>query len=342
MSNKQVSRGRRSSRKKRAASKRNFGKGRSLGYAVKVALDDHYSRESHFNTRATHKQRAVTFVKFCLNHRVRDARDIDRNFMLRFGEYVRERIIGEFRWAGDQVDSQISVAYGHNLISTANIVMRAFRGDDLLKISGHEVLGVCRKSVRTREIQADIVDAKYAADEAIASGFDRGAAVILLARTFGVRVREAILQDLDRMKLELKKTGEAAILEGCKGGRKSRDRTVKANEQRLEALSYAIEVRPRGSRNLLSETDSVKSFLLRELNPCRRLLKRAGIPTFHELRAAFAQDIYEEILDGPSPLKAPVRELVLDRTAREEVSRQLGHNRISVASSYIGGALHAS
>lgn len=342
MSNKQVSRGRRSSRKKRPSSKENFGKGRQLGYAVKQALDDYYSRVSHYNTRATHKQRAVTFVQFCQRHGVEDARKIDREFIVNFGQYVRQRIEREFQWPDGTVDGQVSVAYAHNLISTANVIMRAFRGDNTLKISGKEVLGVCRKSVRTREIQADVVDAKDAADQAIVSGFERGSAVILLARAWGMRVREAILADLDRMMREIKRTGEAAILEGCKGGRKSRDRTIRVNELRMEALRFAIEVRPAGSKNLLSETDTVKRFLLREINPCRLILKKADVRTFQELRAGFAQDIYEEILEGPSPLKQPIRDKVMDRIARAEVSRQLGHNRISVASSYIGGTRYAA
>lgn len=342
MSNKQVSRGRRSSRKKPPETKINYGKGRQLAYAVKNAVDDHYSRVSHYNTRATHKQRAVTFVQFCKFHGVKDARNIDREFVLSFGQYVRQRIEGEFQWSDGTVDAQISVAYAHNLISTMNVIMQAFRGDSVLKISGKEVLGVCRKSVRTREIQADVVDAKDAADRAIVAGFERGSAVILLARAWGMRVREAILQDLDRMMREIEKYGEAAILEGCKGGRRSRDRTIRANEFRMEALRFAIEVRPAGSKNLLSETDTVKRFLLREINPCRLILKRAGVPTFQELRAGFAQDVYEEILEGPSPLKQPIRDKILDRIARAEVSRQLGHNRISVASSYIGGTRHAA
>jgi len=342
MSNKQVSRGRRSSRKKRPSRKENFGRGRQLGYAVREALDDYYSRVSHYNTRATHKRRAVTFIHFCRRHGVTDARDIDREFVLSFGQYVRQRIEGEYQWLDGTVDAQISVAYAHNLISTMNVIMRAFRGDNALKISGRDVLGVCRKSVRTREIQADVVDTKDAVDRAMVEGFCLAAAVMMLARAWGMRVREAILADLDRMMREIKRTGEAAILEGCKGGRRSRDRTVRANEFRMEALRFAIEVRPKGSKNLLSESDTVKRFLLREINPCRLILKQAGVPSFQELRAGFAQDVYEEILEGPSPLKQPIRDKVMDRIARTEVSRQLGHNRISVASSYIGGTRHAA
>jgi hypothetical protein len=342
MSNKQVGKGRRSSPKKNPKRQKNYGKGESLGYAANVALDDFYTRASHFSTRATHKHRAKAFVKYCKWQKMRDVRDIDKPFVLQFGAYVKGRLKVGYWWPDGSIDKPVSVAYAHNLISTVNILMRAFRGDDELKVSAREVLGVCRNSMRTKEIQADIVDTQHAANLAIAKGFERGAAVMMLNRAWGMRVREAILQDLDRMKREILATGEAAILEGCKGGRKCRSRTIKVNEFRLEALNYAIEVRPQGSRNLLSETDTVKRFLLRELNPCRPLLKSAGVPTFHELRAGFAQDIYEEIMQGPSPLKQPIRDKVMDRVARDEVARQLGHNRRGVAGAYVGGVRNAA
>jgi hypothetical protein len=342
MSNKSVKRGCRSAKRRRPDYRRNYSYGKKLGEAIHKALDQHYGRDSHFNTRSTHKRRSALFVRYCKRCGMNDARKIDREFILQFGAYIKARLNADYEWPDGDVDEQISVAYAHNAISTTNTIMRAFRGDDALKVSAREVLGVCRKSVRTKEIKADVVDAKYAVNVAIAAGFERGAALILLARAWGMRVRECILQDLDRMKCEIEVSGEAAILEGCKGGRKSKDRTIKANEFRMEALEFAIEVRPAGSRNLLSKTDTVKSFLKTEVNPCRQFLLLSGIPHFMELRAGFAQDIYEEVMGGPSPLKGPIRDTVMDRIAREEVSRQLGHNRVSVASSYVGGMRNAA
>ena len=342
MSNKSVKRGCRSAKRRRPDYKRNYSYGKKLDEAIHRALDQYYGRDSHFNTRATHKRRAALFVTYCKRHGTNDARKIDREFILQFGAYIKARLDGDYEWPDGDVDEEISVAYTHHAISTVNIVMRAFRGDDALKVSAREVLGVCRKSVRTKEVKADVLDARYAANVAIAFGFELGAAVIVLARAWGMRVRECILQDLDRMKREIEANGEAAILEGCKGGRRAKNRTIKANEFRMEALNYAIEVRPKGSRNLLSETDTVKSFLRTEINPCREFLRSSGIPHFMELRAGFAQDIYEEVMGGPSPLKGPIRDTVMDRIAREEVSRQLGHNRVSVASAYVGGMRNAA
>ncbi|WP_144820422.1 integrase domain-containing protein [Marinobacter piscensis] len=342
MSNKSVAKGRRSAKRKRPEQCKNYGKGERLLEAAHCAVDQFYGRDSHYNTRATHKKRVPVFVNFCRRHGINDARKINREFVLQFGAYIKARLDGDFEWPDGTLDQRISVAYAHHIMSTVNILMKAFRGDNALQVSARDVLGVCRQSVRVKPIEADVVDTLYAADHAVANGFERGAAVMRLARAWGMRVRECILQDLDRMKREIEATGEAAILEGCKGGRKSKDRTIKATEFRMEALNYAIEVRPKGSRNLLSETDTVKSFLLRVVNPCRKFLKRAGVPTFRELRAGFAQDIYEEVMAGPSPLKEAIRDKIMDRVARAEVARQLGHSRVSVASAYVGGLRNAA
>ncbi|PPK49852.1 integrase domain-containing protein [Marinobacter persicus] len=342
MSNNSVARGRRSAKRKKPDGNKNYGLGKKLLEAAHRAVDQFYGRDSHYNTRATHKKRMVVFVNFCRYHGINDARKIDRECVLQFGSYIKARLESDYEWPDGTVDQRISVAYAHNAISTVNILMKAFRGDDALKVSGKQVLGVCRQSVRVRPIEADVVDTQYAADQAIANGFERGAAVMRLARAWGMRVRECILQDLDRMKREIEATGEATILEGCKGGRRSKDRTIRATEFRMEALNYAIEVRPEGSRNLLSEADTVKSFLLSEVNPCRQFLKFSGVPHFRELRAGFAQDVYEEVMAGPSPLKEAIRDKIMDRVAREEVARQLGHNRVSVASAYVGGTRNAA
>lgn len=211
------------------------------------------------------------------------------------------------------------------------------RRDERLHLSARQALGVARSNVRKTQIEAHIADTKSATDRMVAAGMGRGAAVVLLARAWGMRTTEAMLQNLDRMKHEVMQTGGAAILEGTKGGRKCRSRTVPAGDFQREALDFALSVRPAESRCLLSKTDNAIGFYRTILNRCRRILRKCGIPSYRELRAGFAQDVYEKIVRGPSPLRSPIRDRVLDRIAREAVARLLGHARFQVASSYIGG-----
>jgi hypothetical protein len=317
--------------------KLNFGFGKMLLFAFKVAIDLFYGCHDHYGTRRSHKIRVRIFAQFCRRQGIRDARAIDHEVITAYGEYLRHRLKQPFTWPDGETDKIISTSYAHNLISTVNTCMHAMRRDDELHLSARKALKVARSNIRKTQIEADIADTKTAADRMVAAGMGRGAAVVMFARAWGMRPNEAMLQDLDRMKREVAETGTATILEGTKGGRKCQSRAVPAGELQREALDFALSVRPPESRCLLSKTDNAVSFYRAVLNRCRRILKKLGIPSYRELRSGFAQDVYEEIVQGPSPLRGPIRDRVLDRIAREEIARLLGHARLQVASSYIGG-----
>ncbi|MCK0164941.1 integrase domain-containing protein [Marinobacter sp. S6332] len=317
--------------------KRNYGYGKQLLYAFSMALNALLGQQDHFGTRRTHRIRIRVFVEFCQRHGIRDARDIDLELVEAYGNYLRHRLHHAYEWADGRRDNTVAASYAHNLISTVNTCMYALRRDEKLHLSARKALGVARSNVRKTQIHADMADTKSAADRMIASGNELGAAVVLLTRAWGMRTEEAYLQDLERMMREVAATGSAAILEGTKGGRRCRSRTISAGEFQREALEFALSVRPAGSKCLLLEADSAITFYRRELGRCRRILKKCGIPSFRELRSGFAQDVYEEIVRGPSPLRGPIGDRVLDRVARQTVARLLGHGRPQVASSYIGG-----
>jgi len=61
---------------------------------------------------------------------------------------------------------------------------------------------------------------------------------------------------------------------------------------------------------------------------------------FHELRAAYACERYEQITQHRAPINGGQCYLVdrnLDRDARRQISYELGHGRIDVIGAYIGG-----
>lgn len=325
-------------KKIKRADKKNFGVGNKLLYVLLIIFDIYYGKNDHFGTRRSHKTRIRVFAAYCRRHNIRDARDITRETVADYGLYLRHRLTSEYQWENGDVDGKISVSYAHNLLSTVNTAMHILRGDYRLKISAREMLGKARSNVRETQIQADIADVHMAVSILIARGELRAAAVLLLCRAFGMRVTEAVLQDLPRMLREMEKHGSAAILEGTKGGRKCKSRAIPDNEFRRYALEFALSVMPKGSHCLLSRADNVQRFLQTTLNRARRVLRNCGIPSFRELRAGFAEDIYEEIVGGPSPLKGgTILCKALDLYAREVVARLLGHGRPWVSVSYIGG-----
>lgn len=93
--------------------------------------------------------------------------------------------------------------------------------------------------------------------------YERVAAIVMLTRVTGMRLREAILADLPRLHREAKEWGGINIQDGTEGGRSgaSAPRWVTATEQINVAIQLARATSPFGSRNLLARDETYAAFL---------------------------------------------------------------------------------
>ena len=84
---------------------------------------------------------------------------------------------------------------------------------------------------------------------------------------------------------------------------------------------------------------SWKEFNIHINNIALPRLHKHKLGTIHELRAAFACDVYFKITRFPPPCISGFRlpEKEDDYHAREIISYYLGHGRINVVGAYIGG-----
>lgn len=170
----------------------------------------------------------------------------------------------------------------------------------------------------------------------------RAAAIVLLARATGMRLREAILADLPRLSREANDQGRINIQDGTKGGRKgaSAPRWITVNDAVRVALGYAGKVSPESSRNLIAPHESYLNVLQDIIRPTRDILHGHNLKGFHELRAVYACDRYEQITQHRAPInggKCYQLDHRPDREARRQISYELGHGRIDVVAAYIGG-----
>ena len=159
-----------------------------------------------------------------------------------------------------------------------------------------------------------------------------------------MRLREAILADLPRLQREARQLGKINIQDGTKGGRSgaSAPRWIAVTDQVRGALDRASEASPKGSRNLLTPDESYKDFLQTIVRPARDIMHEHGLKGFHELRAAYACERYEQLTGFSAPVnggRGQREDRALDQRARQQISHELGHNRIDVVSAYIGGRL---
>ena len=315
---------------------RNFGYGRQLSYAGPQALKDMFGG-GHYGTVKAHCDRWLAFVKWCLSEQgpgINDARQIDRKVLADYAAYLRD-LVGR---------GTLAVSTAQNRISSVNRTMAALRGDQHVKLpSPSKALGMQRTGVRQSVPQGqDREQVKQIVDALCRHHQLRAAAIVLLARATGMRLREAILADLPRLSREAKAFGRINIQDGTKGGRAgaSAHRWIAVNDHVRGALEFARQVSPVGSRNLIASHESYLNLLQEVIRPARDILHAHNLKGFHELRAAYACERYEQITQHRAPINSGQCCQVdghLDRQARRQISYELGHGRIDVVAAYIGG-----
>ncbi|MEA5672240.1 integrase domain-containing protein [Pseudomonas sp. MH2] len=315
---------------------RNFGYGRQLSYAGPQALKDMFGG-GHYGTVKAHCDRWQVFVKWCRSEQgpgINYARRIDRKVLADYAAYLRDMVK-----LGD-----LAVSTAQNRLSSVNRTMAALRGDQCVKLpSPSKALGMQRTGVRQSVPQGqDREQVKQIVDALCRDHQQRAAAIVLLARATGMRLREAILADLLRLSREARYIGKINIQDGTKGGRAgaSAPRWVGVDDHIRGALRFARQASPAGSRNLIAPHESYFDVLQGIVRPARDILHAQNLKGFHELRAAYACERYEQITQHLSPISGGhccQIDRHLDRKARRQISYELGHGRIDVVAAYIGG-----
>ncbi|HBO6052697.1 integrase [Pseudomonas aeruginosa] len=314
---------------------KNFGFGNQILYAAKMALHEYYGG-GHFATVDAHLERFSLFCDWlyeCCN--IRDARAVTKELFVEYALYLGFLL----------VEDEVEVSTATNRVSSVNVVLEIMREDQVVRIDKiAEALGEKRSYIR-RSIPdgMDYQEVMKLHSRLVAEGFPRAAAIVLLARTTGMRLRECILADLPRLYREAILYNRINVQNGCKGGRSGAfaPRWISISDGIVFALDYAVSVSPSGSVNLLDPSESYTRFIYREVNPSRKIMKLLGVKGPHELRAAFACQRYQELVGIPAPVfPRPSGDGTVDaelvRAARQIVSRELGHERLSVTNSYLG------
>ena len=315
---------------------RNFGYGRQLSYAGPQALRDLFGG-GHYGTVRAHSDRWQAFVRWCRSEDgpgFNDARQIDRQTLLDYARFLRHEV--------DQ--GGISIATAQNRLSSVNRTMSALRGDRNVRVlSPSKAIGMHRSNIRSKAPNGqDRAQVEKVLEALSSRQQQRVAAIIVLARETGMRLREAILADLPRLQREAKLLGKINIQDGTKGGRSgaSAPRWITVNNRIHDTLAFAREASPGKSRNLLAREESYVEFIKDVVRAARNVLHEYELKGFHELRAVYACERYEEITGHPAPVNSGncfQQDRAIDREAREQISRELGHGRIDVVSAYIGG-----
>ncbi len=311
---------------------RNFGFGKQMDWAGHQVLKDIYGR-GHFGTVASHAQRWRQFCGWARsNYGINDACAIDQSLLECYAADLADRV----------VDETLAVSYAQNLIVSANITLEALRKDKTIRIESPASYVGKRQTVRTKMpdgMDWSEIDRLVACLRA--KNLHRAAVIVLLCRSFGIRLREAILANLADWQRQAREHGQIDIREGTKGGRgKEVARWVPVSERGRLALRETLLVRNQlGGQNLLKPDENFDDLVNGgEVHRARRILREFGIKGYHELRAAWACERYEEWSGCPAPVLQNGTLLGKDRDDRFRLAlaRELGHDRIDVVAAYIG------
>lgn len=250
---------------------RNFGFGKQMDWAGHQALKDIYGR-GHFGTVASHAQRWRQFCRWARSsHGINDACDVDLSLLERYAADLAERV----------EDETMAVSYAQNLIVSANITLEALRQDKAIRIESSATWVGKRQAVRTKipdGLDWENIDRLVACLRH--KNLHRSAVIVLLCRSFGIRLREAILANLADWQRQARERMQIDIREGTKGGRgKEVERWVPVSARGMVALREAVQVRNQlGGQNLLRPDETFDDLVNDgEVHRARKILHEFGI-----------------------------------------------------------------
>ena len=311
---------------------RNYGYGKQLAWAGKMALADRYG-SGHFGTKATHEERWNQFAHYLKAQGINNARKVDKTTVEQYAQYVSTLVN-----RGD-----IKVAYAQNLLSTVNVVLSTMRKDTVLLIKPAQWVGR-RSHVRTSVIHSQKqTDLKPPTVFLTQNGYETVAITALLTRAFGLRFKEASMLNCTFALRQANTLGRINITQGTKGGRgKGSERWVPiTHHEQIALLTKASSLQKQEkSKNIIPSDKRYVQWRDQAYYQWRTVNKKlkTGICGFHDMRAAYACQRYQEITGCAAPTIAGVRraDKTLDTQARGILSQELGHNRLDVMASYIG------
>jgi hypothetical protein len=247
---------------------------------------------------------------------------------------TREMVIEYGRELAQKVDEgELKTSTAQNAVSTVNRVLQISGNRNWKSVSPTKECGIPQRS-GSRNTVPDAVD-RQVYEERLqvvreVAG-ERAAAVCELARNLGLRSKEASLLDARAALKSAEKNGVVKISDGSKGGRPRELKIPEASPQ-MQALKVAAEAQGT-ARALIPADQNWKQWVQGDLRAAREAM--GGL---HELRSAYACERYEQLTGSNPPCSGvKISDRNLDLEARQTISNELGHNRIDVVNSYIGG-----
>jgi len=311
---------------------RNFGlRSSNMGRALITAYQ---LKSNGDNTKNQCKTALNDFVQHLKEHGVNDLKKVERSDVLSYAQSLNERF----------EKGELSASSAQNYLSKVNVAMENARLDKACRVEGVKEAGLPNRT-GIADQEHSVTQEQH--NKALETLSPRLSAQLELQRTMGLRFKESCLLDAKSTLAHAEKTGVIKITQGTKGGR---ERVFQVNNlNQIEALKKAATIQGQ-NRSMIPTQLSWKQYQ----NQCNREIKKTGIK-FHGERHHYANQRYEVLTGVKSPVGAQLahgiphlkhlaqqRNITLteakqvDQSARLQIARELGHERIEITNNYLG------
>ena len=253
-------------------------------------------------------------------------------------ENVAQALVQEYGrgLAAKVAAGEMAAATAQNYVSAVNSVMAIATRDGWQSVSPTRDCEIAQRSAVREEAPGALDRGAYGrAVQAVREQLSaRAAAVVELAREFGLRSKEASLLDARAAVTQAETRGSVTISDGTKGGR-AREVPITSEDQR-EALQRAARAQA-DARAVIPAEQDWKRWREGELRDAREIVQAHTGGGLHDLRAAYACDRYQALAGHAAPCTGgKIHDRGADLAARLAVSAELGHGRAEVAAEYVG------
>jgi len=304
---------------------RNFGWGsRDMQDAGRMALE---STSASFSTVASHTEKFGQFKSFAKEeHGIGRMERITPELVIEYGREL----------AGKVDAGQLEPSYAQNLVSSINSVMKAATRGEWKSVSPTKDCKIPQRDNVRATPTPGREKAQNTINEMKGQGNERVAAIAQLAMDLGLRSKEASLLNAEKALSQAEKTGYVSVTDGTKGGRE-REIPI-TSERQIQTLKSAAAAQ-NSARAVMPPEQNWKQFRAGELRDAReKLAESTSSRGIHGLRATYAAERYEALTGHPAPCNGgEITDRQSDMSAREQIAAELGHGRIDVLVSYIGG-----
>ena len=268
------------------------------------------------------------FSQFSEEYGIKKMELITHDLLVGYGQELAMRV--------EDQDLEAGTAQGY--VSAVNTIMRLATQGRWNSVSATKDCSIPKRSFSriNAPVALDRIMYLRALDTVRTDINERGASIIELCREIGLRSKEASLLDARKTMAEASKSGFMSISAGTKGGR---DRMLKISTvTQVGALERACVVQG-DDRSMIPAKQSWKQWREGDLREIREAVQMVlGGEGLHDLRSSYACERYEALTGFSAPVcggERPNRDA--DRTARLQITKELGHGRIDVTNAYLGG-----